>query len=81
MSIPARKAVHAYIDALKAVGADILNYQFRVEGGKICLGHIWGLGAYEVQWGMLWHTPEEFSKMAKMRRLDESIGDPKKAGS
>lgn len=65
-----REAVAAYIDALQDVGADMLKHQFQVVGGKIRLGHVWGLGAYDIQWGMLWHTPEEFSKMAKMRRLD-----------
>ena len=66
----ARQAVEAYINALREVGADILKYQFRVIDQKICLGHVWGIGVDEVQWGMLWHTPEEFSKMAQMRRLD-----------
>ena len=66
----AREAVEAYIAALRHVGADILGYQFRLIDGKICLGHVWGLGLDEVQWGMMWHTPEEFFKMAKMRRLD-----------
>jgi hypothetical protein len=66
----AREAVEAYIDALRDVGADILKYQFRVIDGKICLGHVWGVGLDEIQWAMIWHTPEEFSKMARMRRLD-----------
>jgi len=65
-----KEAVDAYVAALRAVGADILKYQFRVVGNKICLGHVWGLGLDEVQWAMLWHTPEEFLKLATMRRLD-----------
>ena len=74
-----REAVEAYIEALRHVGVDILKYQFRVgDNKKICLGHVWGNEIDQVQWAMLWHTPKEFAKLAKMRRLDLSIDDPKK---
>ena len=70
-----REAVEDYIAALHTVNVDILDYQFQVEGGKIRLGH--GRDA-DVQWSMLWHTPEEFMKLARRRRLNTPIGDPKK---
>lgn len=73
-----REAVEAYIAALDDVGVERMKHQFKIERGKICLGHVWGEEVDEVQWGMQWHTPKEFAKMAKMRRMDLAIGDPKK---
>lgn len=72
-----QEAVDEYRDALRAVGADPNKVQFKVKGKWICLGHCYGPAAEDVQWGMMWHTPEKFSKVAKMRRLDLGRGDPK----
>jgi hypothetical protein len=71
------EAVNEYIAALKAVGQDTSMYQFKVNGTWICLGRAYGPNVADVQWGMTWYTPEQFSKVAKMRRLDLGRGDPK----
>ena len=74
--VMATEAIDEYICALRSVGADLFSYHFKFANGKVCLGH--GREEDFVQWSMMWHTPEELMKMAKRRRLDLKIGDPKK---
>lgn len=76
ISITPSEAVEEYVHALRSVGADLFSYHFKLGHNKICLGH--GREEDNIQWGMMWHTPEEFSKMAKRRRLGLKIGDPRK---
>ena len=74
--VTAQQALDEYVSALSDVGADLFSHHFRFEGDKICIGH--GREEDHIQWGMTWHSPEEFYKMAKRRRLNLRIGDPKK---
>ena len=74
-----REAIEKYIAALDDLGIPRGQHQFRVENNRIAIGHVFGPEIDDVQWSMRWHTPEEFAKMAEMRRLDlPSGGDPKK---
>jgi hypothetical protein len=74
-----KEAIQAYIDALEYVGADVCDFQFKIENGRISLGYVFGPSVLDIQWGMQSHTPEEFAKMAKMRKLDLGHGgDPKR---
>ena len=68
--VSCKEAVDFYIKVLRELGRDVPKYQFKVDNGKICMGHVWGEGVNEVQWAMMWHTPEEFSKLARMRSLN-----------
>lgn len=76
-----KEAVDTYITTLKDLGLDVTRYQFQVVSGKIRIGHVLGPNPLDVQWAMMWHTPEEFAKMARMRRLDVPTGNPKKPWS
>jgi len=72
------EAVQKYTDALRDIGEDMLMYQFKVENGRISVGHVHGPHVDDVQWGMMWYTPEELEKAAKMRRLELGKGNPRK---
>lgn len=70
------EAIDLYKDALKAVGADVSAYVFEIKDNKIRIGHV---EEGFCQWSMRYFSPIEFKRMAKSRRLDLKIGDPKKS--
>ncbi len=76
--VSCKEAIEAYILVLQGLGKNILKYQFKVDNGKICIGHVWGTEVDEVQWAIMWHTPEEFLKMANRRRTGSALA--KKVG-
>jgi hypothetical protein len=73
-----KEAIQEYIAALDAVGAELSEYQFEIANGRIRMGYVVGPSALDVQWGMRSFTPEEFVKMAEMRRMNLKIGDPRR---
>lgn len=69
------QAIEEYKTALVHTNQNLENYDFMVDNGRVRIGHKcdWG-----VQWSMMYYTPEEVMKLAKMRKLDLKSGDPKK---
>lgn len=68
--VTAEKAIDKYKTVLSELGVDQTQYRFKIDNGLIRVGHVVGPGTDHVQWSMMRYSPDDFLRVAEMRRLD-----------